>query len=90
MSHPPIPPRCKYVISNNGKHPMLGMNGSHTFTGELDKACIAAICRCGWLDALNIVKSKNHIDDNELVDILKEMSRCEDNAEAWRVWGEQE
>ncbi len=81
MNHPPIPPRCKYLKSNDGKHPMIGKDGVWTFCGELDRICIVAIARCAWLDE---AKRQHQSTDKGIGP-----AACYDNAEAWRIWGEQ-
>jgi len=73
MSHPPILPNCEITMSCDGFPTIQLISG----TRIRNKRIIAAVARCAWLDkARSIDVSKwEHRDAN-------------DNAELWRLWGE--
>lgn len=48
-----------------------------------DKAIIAAVARCAWLDEFNRLW-------NHHASCMEQLEEAKDNTEAWHLWGEQQ
>lgn len=99
MSHPPIPPNCTeffdkinrrevFIFQINGTSIwwFLEPQGREDPLSKPAKRLIASVARCAWLDEEKAYQRVSHIDDL-LIQILSDMNRCSENAEAWRLWG---